>query len=347
MVEGGCREKWKCRCLCDIFFFVDWEEARRFGLEESLTHRAADQGASDGDSLVDSLVILERGVDLHQVHGDQAAGLMDSLADVVALTEVEASTDGGTGRGSDSRVEGIDIEAQVDGARAVRRNMLDGHLDDLGDAVLVNLVHGEGLDAVLTEDLLLTSIDITETDVDQAVGGEAGLDPAELLELASDSKKERDRAAVDVTTVGGLRGVNVSVSIDPDQTCIGVDSHGTRDSSKGDRVITTEGQGKGALLEVGGNRGGNRLSHSRDVASVQELADGGVALRAHQGVVAVAVKLDLPVELLQLVEKTKLDDLERAKVDTISGLATREGDADNADRLLLKELVLDSRHDEE
>ena len=93
--EGDGREEWKCRCLCDIFF-VDWEEARRFGLEESLTHRAADQGASDGDGLVDSLVILERGVDLHQVHRDQAASLVNGLADVVALTEVEASTDGGT-----------------------------------------------------------------------------------------------------------------------------------------------------------------------------------------------------------------------------------------------------------
>ena len=110
------------------------------------------------------------------------------------------------------------------------------------------------------------------------------------------------------------------MSIDPDQTCIGVDSHGTRDSSKSDRVITTQGQGEGALLEVGGDRGGDRLGHGRDVAGVQELANWGVALRAHQRVVAVAVKLDLPVELLQLVKKTKLDDLERAQIDTISGL---------------------------
>lgn len=65
-------------------------------LEQSLAHGAADQGATNGDSLEDSLVILERGVDLHQVHGDQAASLIDGLADVMALTEGQTTTDRGT-----------------------------------------------------------------------------------------------------------------------------------------------------------------------------------------------------------------------------------------------------------
>lgn len=89
--------------------------------------------------------------------------------------------------------------------------MLDGHLDNLGNAVLVDLVHREGLDAVLAQDLLLASIDIAETNVDEAVGGEAGLDPGELLDLASNSKQERDGASMDVATLGGFGSVDVLV----------------------------------------------------------------------------------------------------------------------------------------
>lgn len=114
-----------------------------------------------------------------------------------------------TGGGGDGGVKGIDVEAEVDGAGAAGGDVLDGHLDDLGNTVLVNLVHGEGLDAVLTEDLLLTSVDVTETDVNETVGGEARLHPGKLLELTGDSEQERDRAAVDVSTLGRLGGVDI------------------------------------------------------------------------------------------------------------------------------------------
>lgn len=114
--------------------------------------------------------------------------------------------------------------------------------------------------------------------------------------------------------------VTYSMSINPDQTSIGVDRHGAGDSSQSNGVITTESQGEGALLEVVGNRCSNRLCDGRDVASVQELANWGIRGRLHKGIVAVAVELDLPVELLQLVQETKLDDLEGTLVNTVSGL---------------------------
>lgn len=314
------------------------------GLEESLADGTADEGASDGDGLEDGMVILERRVDLHQVHGDESTGLVDGLADVVTLTESETSTDRGTGGGGDGGVKGIDVEAEVDGAGAAGGDVLDGHLDDLGNTVLVNLVHGEGFDAVLTEDLLLTSVDVTETDVNETVGGEARLHPGKLLELTGDSEQERDRAAVDVSTLGRLGGVNISMGIDPDQTSVGVDRHGARNSAESNRVVTSKGQGKRTLLQVSGNRGSNRLSHGRDKTGVEELANWGVRGRLHQVVVTVAVKLDLPVELLELVKETKLDDLEGTLINTISGLTAREWDANDTDGLLLEELVLDSGH---
>lgn len=67
-----------------------------FSLQKSLAHGAADQGAANGDGLEDGMVVLEGGVDLHQVHGDEAASLVDGLADVVALTERKSAADGGT-----------------------------------------------------------------------------------------------------------------------------------------------------------------------------------------------------------------------------------------------------------
>lgn len=115
------------------------------------------------------------------------------------------------------------------------------------------------------------------------------------------------------------------MSIDPDQSSIGVDRHGARDGSQGNGVITAESQGKGAFLEVAGDRGSNRLCDSRDVAGVQELANWGIRGRLHEGVVAVAIELDLPVELLQLVQETELDDLEGTLVNTISGLELHIG----------------------
>jgi hypothetical protein len=65
-------------------------------LQKSLAHGAANQGAADGDGLEDGMVILEGRVNLHQVHGDEAAGLVDGLADVVTLTESKSAADRGT-----------------------------------------------------------------------------------------------------------------------------------------------------------------------------------------------------------------------------------------------------------
>ena len=110
------------------------------------------------------------------------------------------------------------------------------------------------------------------------------------------------------------------MGINPDQTSVGVDRHGARDSAEGNRVVASEGQGKRALLQVRSNRGSNRLGHGRDKTGVKELANWGVRGRLHQVVVAVAIKLDLPLELLELVKETKLDDLEGTLINTSSGL---------------------------
>jgi hypothetical protein len=104
----------------------------------------------------------------HDVEGDKATRLSESLADVVTFTEGETTTDGGTGRRSDGGVEGVcgkegkwgkkgrkgresrrtDVKGKVD--RAVLADVLESHLDNLADTVLVDVVHREALDVCLS-----------------------------------------------------------------------------------------------------------------------------------------------------------------------------------------------------
>lgn len=55
--------------------------------------------------------------------------------------------------------------------------MVQSHLDDLTDTVLVDLVHREGSDTMLLENLLLARIDITETNVNESFGRDVPIDP--------------------------------------------------------------------------------------------------------------------------------------------------------------------------
>lgn len=62
---------------------------------------------------------------------------------------------------------------------------------------------------MVSENLLLSRIDITKTNVDKTFRAEARLDPVELLDLTGNSKQEGDGAAVDVSALCGLWSVNV------------------------------------------------------------------------------------------------------------------------------------------
>lgn len=102
------------------------------------------------------------------------------------------------GRG-DCGVQGVHVKAQVDGAVPVRVDVVKGHVDDAPDTILVYFVHGEGFDAVLLEDALLARVDVAQTNVDDAVRLEDGLDPAELWHGFTDAEKEGHGHTVDVS----------------------------------------------------------------------------------------------------------------------------------------------------
>lgn len=83
-------------------------------LQKRIPQRAPHQAQPSTDRLGGAHGLQAR-IDLDEVHGDEAAGLVHALGDVVALAEGEAAADGGAGAGGPLGVEGVDVEGEVDG----------------------------------------------------------------------------------------------------------------------------------------------------------------------------------------------------------------------------------------
>ena len=124
----------------------------------------------------------------------------------MSLPEREATTDGRSGRGRNGRIQRVNVEAQVNRVLAPRVDMVERHLDDAPDAVLVDLVHAVCLDAVLLEDAALALVDVTKADVHEPVWLEERLHPRELVYLGPDPKQEREGHTVDVPYESTMRG---------------------------------------------------------------------------------------------------------------------------------------------
>ncbi len=161
----------------------------------------------------------------HDVERNEAARLVDGLADVVPFSEGEPAADlyaqagvqsvlraamtrcrSGAhrcaGRRGDRRIERVHVEAQVDRAVAARVHVVERHVDDAPDPVLVDLVHRERLDAVVLEDALLARVDVAQADVHDVRGLEHGLDPVELRHGLAEPEQEGDGHAMDVSWTG-------------------------------------------------------------------------------------------------------------------------------------------------
>ena len=96
-------------------------------------------------------------------------------------------------------VQRVNVEAQMNREASVRIDMVQGHLDDLTDAVLVDLVHRECLDVVLFEDLFFGLVNVAQADVDEAVGFQNRFDPGVFFNLGAEAQEESNGHAVDVT----------------------------------------------------------------------------------------------------------------------------------------------------
>src|SRR5258705_377143 len=121
---------------------------------------------------------------------------------------------------------------------------VQSHLDDPSNTVFINLMHAEGFDLMLLQDAFLGGIDVPQTNIHEPVSPKHGFYPGELRLVSCDAKEEGQRHAVDTscgtevpsvswasdirscemgqTRITGLGSVNVSMSINPNDTGVGV-----------------------------------------------------------------------------------------------------------------------------
>lgn len=81
---------------------------------------------------------------------------------------------------------------------SVRIDSVQCQLDDLSDAVFINLMHTERFDVIFLQDALLAGIDVSKTDVHESVSFQYGFDPGELGHASCNAKKEGHRHAVNI-----------------------------------------------------------------------------------------------------------------------------------------------------
>ena len=182
---------------------------------------------------------------------------MHALSNEVALSERKATSHRCASARSEPRVQRINVERQVN--RRVRANPAERHVHDLANAMTVNIVHAERLDAVLAQDLLLTAVDVAQADVHDLLDADAVLvlDPAEgrVGLVGRKAREESHGHAVDVAAVGGFGGVDVGVRVDPDDGHVAAEAladgfSGAADGADGDAVVAAEGEDEAAFFGV-------------------------------------------------------------------------------------------------
>lgn len=95
-----------------------------------------------------------------------------------------------------------------------------------------------------------------------------------------------------------------------------------------ERVISTEGERKLSLLRMLADSFRNRLRNSGHQTGVFEFANGWIGLRRDILKLVMAVKLDLPAELLELINEACVDEMNGSSVDT--GARLGQGSSGNS-----------------
>jgi len=224
--------------------------------QKGISQRTPDN-AHAGPHSLSSALLLETRVDLDQIQRNQTASLMHALSNEIALSERQTASHRSSSARRKPRVQRINVERQVNGR--VRADPAERHVHDLADAVAVDVVHAERLDAVLAQDLLLAAVDVAQADVHDLLDADAVLvrDPAERRVglVAREAGEEGDGHAVDVAAVGGLGGVDVGVRVDPDDGHVAAEAladglGGAADGADCDAVVAAEGEDEAALFGV-------------------------------------------------------------------------------------------------
>lgn len=198
-------------------------------------------------------------------------------------------------------------------------------------SIPVNVKHAKGLDAVLTEDALLGGVNGAKTNVDELLDTEAHVvgEPSKglLVLILGQASQEGNGHAVDVTALAVLGTVNVGVGVNPDDGDVTTDAltgalGRAGNGSDGDAVVAAERQCHAASARVLVRLRGNLAGHGRHQtgalhATVHGVRGGNEVLVQLDSAVAVELVAELVADL---GEKTVLDELLGALVDTVLGL---------------------------
>lgn len=86
----------------------------------------------------------------------------------------------------------------MNGPVALGVDVIKRHFHYLANAIFVNVVHRESFDVFLLDNLFFKVVDVAETNVDQSLSVEAGLDPSKVGVALGNTSQKAKGAAVDV-----------------------------------------------------------------------------------------------------------------------------------------------------
>src|SRR5712692_11249228 len=112
-----------------------------------------------------AVVFVEDGIDLDDFEGNHGLGVGDHFHREMGFAVGNAAADGSANTGGVGRIDEVHIEADGD-AGGVVYGVLEGLGHDVAHAALVNVAHGEDVDARFLDDFAFLGVEITGADDD-------------------------------------------------------------------------------------------------------------------------------------------------------------------------------------
>ena len=104
----------------------------------------------------------------HQINSNQKTSFIQPFADIVALSECQATSHWGARARSYTGIESVDVKAKVNWLRSVWIHSIQSHFHYVAYPVFIDFVHGERSNIVFSENHLLPLVYVPQANVCQA-----------------------------------------------------------------------------------------------------------------------------------------------------------------------------------
>src|SRR6266852_3405314 len=129
-----------------------------------------------------AIVFVENGIDLDDFEGNHGLGVGDHFHGEMGFAIGDTAAHGSADAGSVGGIDEVHIEADGD-AGGVVHGVLEGVGHDFAHAALVDVAHGEDVDAGYLDDLSFLGVEIAGTDDDDVAGLGFGLEAEKVDEF--------------------------------------------------------------------------------------------------------------------------------------------------------------------